>query len=87
MKKINLLLIAAAGLFAASCVSDDLVTNTQDGPIVESESPILFSTAKKGMTRADVTGKDAAALLGNKFVVSGYKGANTATVGTMVFDN
>jgi len=87
MKKINLLLIAAAGLFAASCVSDDLVTNTQDGPIVESESPILFGTTKKGMTRADVTGKEAAALLGNKFVVSGYKGANTATVGTMVFDN
>ena len=87
MKKINLLLIAAAGLFAASCVSDDLVTNTQDGPIVESESPILFGTTKKGMTRADVTGADAAALLGNKFVVSGYKGNTTATVGTMVFDN
>ena len=88
MKKINLLLIAAAGLFAASCVSDDLVTNTQDGPIVESESPILFSTAKKGMTRADVTGKDAAALLGNKFVVSGKKGNTTAaTNGTIVFDN
>ena len=87
MKKINLLLIAAAGLFAASCVSDDLVTNTQDGPIVESESPILFGTTKKGMTRADVTGAEAAKLLGNKFVVSGYKGSTTATVGTMVFDN
>ena len=87
MKKINLLLIAAAGLFAASCVSDDLVTNTQDGPIVESESPILFGTTKKGMTRADVTGADAAALLGKQFVVSGYKGNQTKTVGTMVFDN
>ena len=87
MKKINLLLITAAGIFAASCVSDDLVTNTQDGPIVESESPILFGTTKKGMTRADVTGADAAVLLGNKFVVSGYKGNTTATVGTMVFDN
>lgn len=88
MKKINLLLIAAAGLFAASCVSDDLVTNTQDGPIVESESPILFGTTKKGMTRADVTGKDAAALLGNKFVVSGKKGTTTAaTDGSIVFDN
>ena len=87
MKKINLLLIAAAGLFAASCVSDDLVTNTQDGPIVESESPILFGTTKKGMTRADVTGKDAAALLGNKFVVSGKKGDNTTAAGSIVFDN
>ena len=88
MKKINLLLIAAAGLFAASCVSDDLVTNTQDGPIVESESPILFSTTKKGMTRADVTGAEAADLLGNKFVVSGKKGTTTAaTNGNVVFDN
>ena len=87
MKKINLLLITAAGLFAASCVSDDLVTNTQDGPIVESESPILFGTTKKGMTRADVTGADAAALLGNKFVVSGKKGDNTTAAGNIVFDN
>lgn len=88
MKKINLLLIAAAGLFAASCVSDDLVTIPQDGPIVESESPILFGTTKKGMTRADVTGKDAAALLDNKFVVSGKKGTTTAaTDGNVVFDN
>lgn len=88
MKKINLLLIAAAGLFAASCVSDDLVTNTQDGPIVESESPILFGTTKKGMTRADVTGAEAAVLLGNRFVVSGKKGTTTAaTDGSIVFDN
>ncbi len=88
MKKINLLLIAAAGLFAASCVSDDLVTIPQDGPIVESESPILFGTTKKGMTRADVTGAEAADLLGKKFVVSGKKGTTTAaTDGNVVFDN
>ena len=88
MKKINLLLLAAAGLFIVSCASDDLVTIPQDEPILETESPILFSTFKKGVTRADVTGADAAKLLGNKFVVSGKKGATTAaTDGTIVFDN
>lgn len=88
MKKIHLLLIAAAGLFTASCVSDNLVTIEDETPVLESESPIVFSTSKKGMTRADVTGADAAALLGNKFVVSGKKGSTTAaTNGTVVFDN
>lgn len=87
MKKINLLLLAAAGLFIVSCASDDLVTIPQDEPILETESPILFSTFKKGVTRADVTGADAAKLLGNKFVVSGKKGANTTAAGSIVFDN
>ena len=87
MKKINLLLLAAAGLFIVSCASDDLVTIPQDEPILETESPILFSTFKKGVTRADVKGADAAKLLGNKFVVSGKKGDNTTAAGSIVFDN
>ena len=87
MKKINLLLLAAAGLFIVSCASDDLVTIPQDEPILETESPILFSTFKKGVTRADVKGAEAAALLGNKVVVSGKKGANTTAAGSIVFDN
>ena len=89
MKKIHLLLTAAAGLFIASCASDNLMDITQEEPFVETEtSPILFSTSKKSLTRADIAGADAAALLGNQFVVSGKKGATTAaTDGSIVFDN
>ena len=88
MKKIHLLLTAAAGLFVASCVSDDFVSIPQETPGVETESPILFNTGSKGMTRADLVGADAAAKLGNKFVVAGKKGATTAaTNSNVVFDN
>lgn len=89
MKKIHLLLTAAAGLFIASCASDNLMDITQEEPFVETEtSPILFSTSKKSLTRADITGADAATLLGNQFVVSGKKGTSTAaTDGNIVFDN
>ena len=86
MKKIHLLL-TAAGLFFVSCASDDLVNIPQPPTDVETGSPILFSTFKKGLTRADVTGADAATLLGNKFVVSGKKGSTTAGTGSIVFDN
>ena len=84
MKKIFLTLTIAAGLFSA-CTSDDLgvVVN----PSTESEVPISFGSIRKGMTRADYTGAEAADLLGNKFVVSGYKGTTTGTVGSIVFDN
>lgn len=85
MKKIHFLLTVAAGLLFVSCASDDLVNieTSNVGP----ESPILFGTSKKGITRADVTGADAAALLGNKFVVSGKKGSSTSSTGNIVFDN
>lgn len=76
--------IFAAGLILASCANEEIVTQE---PITPTESAIVFGSVKKGMTRADATGADAATLLGNKFVVSGYKGSSTATVGNIVFDN
>lgn len=76
--------IFAAGLFLASCANEEIVTQE---PITPTESAIVFGSVKKGMTRADATGADAATLLGNKFVVSGYKGSSTATPGNIVFDN
>jgi len=87
MKKYSIILTAAVGLFLAGCTSDDLLEN--NGGVVEqqNEAAISFGSFKTNMTRADVTGAEAAALLGNKFVVSGYKGSSTKTPGTMVFDN
>ena len=52
------------------------------------DAPILFNSYKGQLTRAnEITGAAAAELLGNKFVVSGYKGSTTADPGSIVFDN
>ena len=83
----NLLIIAAiATTVLAGCSSDDFVG---EDPITDptNQVPINFGSYFKAMTRADIKGADAAALLGNKFVVSGYKGSSTASVGNIVFDN
>lgn len=86
----NLLIIAAiATTVLAGCSSDDFVgDDTITDPT--NQVPINFGSYFKAMTRADVTGADAAALLGNKFVVSGYKGSQTtwnASDNSIVFDN
>ena len=89
MNKKNLLILAAAVVSFAAC-SDDIaetppvVTNTPQETL---EAPIVFGSLSKGTTRADITGADAAALLGGQFVVSGYKGLKTGEPGTIVFDN
>ncbi|MBQ8466440.1 MAG: hypothetical protein IJ546_01945 [Prevotella sp.] len=86
MKKFYVFLAAMAGMTFVSCTNDDIVgENTVVSP--NEQTPIVFGSLKSGMTRADITGKDAADLLGNQFVVSGYKGSATGTVGSMVFDN
>ena len=87
MKKSYYILIAAVGVIFTGCTSDDIVVNEAMAPVVEAETPIVFGSVKKGMTRADATGAEAAELLGNQFVVSGYKGSSTASVGNIVFDN
>jgi len=88
MKRIYLTLTAAASLVMASCVSDDLGNDETVSPS-EGTYPIYFNSSKGATTRAgaDITGADAASLLGNKFVVSGYKGTKTSSVGSIVFDN
>ena len=86
MKRLYYIFFAVAGILFASCVSEDLVVQEPVTPEVV-ETPILFSSMRKGMTRADYIGEDAAALLGNQFVVSGKKGSTTAATGNIVFDN
>ncbi len=89
MKKFQLFLITLACAVFIGCSSEDLqsVTTPQEPAIEEVGVPILFSSVRSNTTRADATGADAAALLGNKFVVTGYKGSTTAGVGSIVFDN
>ena len=89
MKKINLTLATLAVIALASCTNDEIAdTSPVNNP--EQETPIVFSSLKKGMTRNDFIGADAASLLGKQFVVSGYKGSQTTwndADNVMVFDN
>ena len=88
MTKKNLFLVALAAVAFAAC-SDDFA----DAPPVVTpnpelrETPIVFNSSSSGLTRADYTDAVAADMLGKKFVVSGYKGSSTATVGSVVYDN
>ena len=91
MRKVYLILAAAAGMTVASCTSDELLVTAPVQEEVETlgdSLSIVFGSLSKGMTRADFVGKEAAEKLGNKFVVAGKKGTTTAsTSGTVVFDN
>ena len=51
------------------------------------EVPIHFGTISNGTTRAEFYGAEAADLLNRRFVVSGYKGDASATMGGLVYDN
>jgi hypothetical protein len=88
MKKKNLFLAALTAVALVGCTNDDFSgdiggVDSQEQPNV----PIVFSSAKSNVTRADLTGADAAEKLGYAFVVSGYKGSKTAIPGSIVFDN
>ena len=87
------LFLAAVALVAlAGCTSDDFIGDTtpQDNSPSDSEA-IVFSSASKGITRADKVGAEAAALLGNNFVVYGAKSTSTTAADkfadTKVFDH
>ncbi len=88
MKKQYFFLMAAATLTFVGCSNDSIVDDpVSPPPVAEQEVPISFGSFRAQTTRADKTGAEAAALLGNQFVVSGYKGDKTSPVGNIVFDN
>lgn len=87
----HLFLSAIAAMALVACTSD-----TADSPPVVKpthemqEIPILFSSTSNSMTRAEYTGAVAADMLGKKFVVTGYKGSQSAwdaADNTVVYDN
>lgn len=85
MKK--LFFLAAAITVMASCTSDNLVDSPNVAQNGESGA-IVFGSTYSGLTRADHTGADAAALLGNNFVVMGMKSDGTiAAADAPVFDH
>lgn len=91
MKKIYLILAAAAGMTVASCTSDEYVgTNNPYGETAANDGSIRFGFNVQGMTRADdIAGAAAAVKLGGYFYVTGTKGKEeTNSPSTnLVFDN
>ena len=81
-------LAAAAVVAMVGCTNEDYFGVTENAK--SGEAAINFGTGTKKITRADKkTGAEAAALLGDNFVVKGVKGAkNQANLGsaTLVFD-
>lgn len=69
MKK-TLFFATLAGVLLASCTNEDFVG---DSSMSSSSNEIGFSTGVPNLTRATVSGADAAEKLNNNFVVYGYK--------------
>ena len=90
MKYLNFWALALFASMLAACTSeDDITTQSPPSSNEEVQVPILFSSNKGNITRANITGAAAADLLGKKFVVSGYKGPKTkyGENSKIVFDN
>lgn len=83
MKKYLFFATALAAL--ASCTSDDIVGDDSQQTLTTEQVPISFGSFTAAITRADHTGSDAAGLLGNNFVVYGFKGNGTTK--ETVFDH
>ena len=83
MKK---LFIFAAGLITlASCTNNDFVGDAPTPTSQDTQGAIVFGSGLNTPTRANHVGADAANLLNNKFIVSGFKGNGSDM--SMVFDN
>ena len=85
MKKI--FYYATAAVLMVGCSSDSIVEGAYEPQPKNEDAAIVFSTVSKGTTRADHVGADAAALLGNNFVVMGVKSDGTPSNDNPVFDH
>ena len=73
MKKSYLIMAAIASVALASCSDEQFVGEVDPGTGQGNPSVIRFGSLGKGMTRADLTGEDAAKKLNYKFVFAGIK--------------
>lgn len=78
--------LAASALTLASCSSDDFLGDTPGSTPTSANSAIKFDGNAGKITRANKTGKEAADLLDNNFVVVGFKNSDQNTQ-TIVFDH
>lgn len=80
---------AAVALVAfASCTSDDFIGENNNSPNLEkATNAIVFNSGANAVTRSTHVGADAAAMLGNNFVVEGIKTLKSDNSVVEVFDN
>ena len=76
---------AASALALASCSSDDFLGEIQGNEQNGATSAINFGGDTGKITRATETGADAAGLLGNNFVVVGFKGSKEDAANNEVY--
>lgn len=77
MKKNFFIAVLALGTLA-SCTSDEFVGENGPNALQSNSDAIGFGSGFRAVTRADHTGKNAATLLNNQFIVSGFKGDGSA---------
>lgn len=91
MKRNYLTFAALASIVLASCTNDELAGDSLEVSNPEAPQAIAFSSGFKNISRADLYGSDAAAKLGNTFVVYGTKHISqedkTADNDKVVFNN
>ena len=85
MKKI--LFFAAAITVMVGCTNDNVVSENPEFPVSGEMKPISFGSFAAATTRADYTGKTAADMLGDNFVVEGVKSNGTVATQEVVFDH
>ena len=82
----NLFFAALASVMLVGCTSNDFVGDTPPATTQDvTEGAINLGGGFRAVTRANKVGADAAALLGNKFYVTGVKGDGTGSDQTDVF--
>ena len=77
------LLTSLSALLLAGCAENEFLGSEEAQHTINGDKPILFTSQSAPMTRGEVTGKSAAELLGENYVVYGTKGTSY----TKVFDH
>ena len=85
MKK--LLFFAAAITVMVGCTNDNVVGEGNEFPVNGKMTAISFGSSAALATRTDYTGKTAADMLGDNFVVEGVKSNGTVSTQEVVFDH
>ena len=85
MKK--LLFFAAAITVMVGCTNDNVVGEGNEFPVNGKMTAISFGSSAALATRTDYTGKTAADMLGDNFVVEGVKSNGTVATQEVVFDH
>lgn len=81
------LLTSLAALLLAGCADNEFLGSEEALHTVNGDKAILFTSQSAPMTRGEKGGSDAAALLGNNYVVMGVKSNGTTASQQVVFNH